>query len=114
MSRTFWMAVGAVGGIVAYRRVTRAVERARELGPLGTAQVAAQATSTVAGHAAHGLGRLKDMSDRRAGRLVVGSAHGPTAEPAAASPRVPLEVPHDWVPVGVAAGGGRHGTEGGA
>jgi hypothetical protein len=65
MSRVFWVAVGAVGGIAAYRRGTRAAARARELGPLGTAQVAAQATSRLAGRTANGLGRLQDVKARR-------------------------------------------------
>lgn len=74
MSRTFWLAVGAVGGIVAYRKSTQAAARARELGALGTAQAAADATSRLAGRTAHGLGRLNDIRDRRQGRLVLGSA----------------------------------------
>jgi hypothetical protein len=68
MSRVFWVAVGAVGGIVAYRKGTQAAARAKELGPLGTAQVAAQATSRLAGRTAHGLGRLNDIKARREGR----------------------------------------------
>lgn len=91
MSRMFWVVVGAAGGIVAYRRGTRAAERARELGPLGTAQVAAQATSRLAGRTAHGLGRLNDIKARREGKLVIGTAQEVT----------PIEpVPADWVAVG--------------
>ncbi len=93
MSRVFWMAVGAVGGVMAYRKGTQAVARARELGPLGTAQVAAQATSSLAGRTANGLGRLKDLQARRQGRLVVGSAQEVSAPAAAQHP-----VPADWVP----------------
>jgi hypothetical protein len=74
MSRAFWMAVGAVGGIVAYRKGVEAAARARELGPLGTAQVAAAATGRLATRTAHGLGRLNDLKARREGRLVIGSA----------------------------------------
>jgi hypothetical protein len=74
MSRAFWMAVGAVGGIVAYRKGIEAAARARELGPLGTAQVAASATGRLATRTAHGLGRLNDLKARREGRLVIGSA----------------------------------------
>ena len=91
MSRMFWVAVGAVGGVVAYRRGTRAAQRARELGPLGTAQVAAQATSRLAGRTAHGLGRLSDLKAHREGRLVIGTAQDVTqTEP---------PVPAEWVPV---------------
>ncbi len=115
MSRTFWVAVGAVGGIVAYRRATRAVARARELGPLGTAQVAAQATSSLAGHTANGLGRLRDFKERREGRLVIGSAHearhGGGAGRAARGTHVDLS--DDWAPVGAATGPGG-GSGGGA
>lgn len=74
MSRTFWLAVGAVGGIVAYRKSAQAAARARELGALGTAQAAAHATSRLAGRTAHGLGRLNDIKAKREGRLVIGSA----------------------------------------
>ena len=117
MSRVFWMAVGAVGGIVAYRKGTQAATRARELGPIGSAQVAAQATSRLAGRTAHGLGRLNDLKARRDGRLVLGSAeelptdpsgpaasagggHPGAADPAAATaPTAPVGTP-------VAAGAG--------
>ncbi len=98
MSRTFWVMVGAVGGVIAYRRGTRAVARARELGPMGSAQVAAQATSRLAARTANGLGHLQEIQDRREGRLVTGSLQ----EVAAAPP------PNDWVAVperGSPAGG---------
>jgi hypothetical protein len=97
MSRVFWMAVGAVGGVAAYRRGTRAVHRARELGPLGTAQVAAATTSKLAGRTAAGLGRLQDVKAQREGRLVLGSA-----EEVLVAPPAPPPVPRDdddWVPV---------------
>lgn len=95
MSRVFWVAVGALGGIVAYRKGTQAAARAKELGPLGTAQVAAQATSRFAGRTAHGLGRLNDIKARREGRLVIGSADELAVEvvgpvrPAGADPVAP-------------------------
>jgi hypothetical protein len=96
MSRVFWMVVGAAGGVVAYRRGTQAVARARELGPLGTAAVAAQATSRLAGRTAHGLGRLQSIKDQRDGRLVIGSAEEITQERAA-----PVGTHEDdgWIPV---------------
>jgi len=82
------MVVGAVGGVVAYRKGTQAAARAKELGPLGSAQVAAQTTSKLAGRTAHGLGRLADAKARREGRLLTGSAQEVTT----ALP------PADWVP----------------
>jgi len=91
MSRTFWMVVGAVGGVVAYRKGTQAAVRAKELGPLGSAQVAAQTTSKLAGRTAHGLGRLQDARARREGRLLTGTAQEVTSGP-----------PADWVPAPVA------------
>ena len=92
MSRTFWLAVGAVGGIVVYRRTTRAAARAKELGALGTAQVAAQSTSLLASRTANGLGRLNDLKARRQGRLVIGSAEE-VGSPEVAEPgsRVPAQ-----------------------
>lgn len=96
MSRVFWMVVGAAGGVVAYRKGTQAVQRAKELGPLGTAQVAAATTSRLAGRTAQGLGRLNDLKAQREGRLVIGSAEevaairtGPTA----------VVTDDEWVPV---------------
>ncbi len=86
MSRAFWVAVGAVGGIIAYRRGTQAADRARELGPVGTAQATAEATSRLAGRTAHGLGRLSDIRDRRAGRLVIGSAEVVESEDGSGDP----------------------------
>ena len=88
MSRTFWMVVGAVGGVVAYRKGTQAAARAKELGPLGSAQVAAQTTSKLAGRTANGLGRLQDVKARREGRLLTGTAQEVTSGPP----------PEDWVP----------------
>ncbi len=92
MSRTFWAVVGAVGGVIAYRKGTQAAHRAKELGPLGSAQVAAQATSRLAGRTANGLGRVQDAKARREGKLLTG-----TAEQVAATP-IGAQVPGDWVP----------------
>ena len=94
MSRVFWMVVGAAGGVVAYRRGTQAVARARELGPLGTAAVAAQATSRLAGRTAHGLGRLQSIKDQRDGRLVIGSAQDVTEVRTGA-----VAIDEEWNPV---------------
>ena len=96
MSRVFWMVVGAAGGVVAYRKGTQAVHRARELGPLGTAQVAAHATSTLAGRTARGLGRLQDIKAQREGRLVIGSAEEVSVVRA---PRADVAIDDEWIPV---------------
>ncbi len=48
MSRTFWVAVGAVGGIYAYRRGQRAVTDAKERGFVGNVQVASDTVASVA------------------------------------------------------------------
>lgn len=82
------MVVGAVGGVVAYRKGTQAAARAKELGPLGSAQVAAQTTSKLAGRTASGLGRLQDARARREGRLLTGTAQEVSAGPP----------PEGWVP----------------
>ena len=91
MSRTFWVVVGAVGGVFAYRKGTQAASRARELGPLGSAQVAAQATSRLAGRTAHGLGRLQDVKARREGKLLNGATEEIESAP------IP-DIPEGWVP----------------
>lgn len=75
------MVVGAVGGVVAYRKGTQAAARAKELGPLGSAQVAAQTTSKLAGRTANGLGRLQEVKARREGRLLTGTAQEVTSGP---------------------------------
>ncbi len=89
MSRTFWVLVGAVGGVVAYRKGTQTATRAKELGPLGSAQVAVSATGRLASRTANGLGRLQEVKARREGKLLTGTAEQIAAEP------VPLE----WLPV---------------
>jgi len=88
MSRTFWVVVGAVGGVVAYRKGTHAARRAKELGPMGSAQVAASATSRMAGRTANGLGRLQEIKARREGRLLTGEVQEGALNPP----------PVGWVP----------------
>ena len=107
MSRTFWLLVGAVGGVVVYRKGTQTANRAKELGPLGSAQVAASATGRLAGRTATGLGRLQDLKARREGKLLTGTAEQIAAEP----------VPVGWVPVdssGIAPGSGGPSSGGGS
>ena len=89
MSRTFWLLVGAVGGVVAYRKGTQTAARAKKLGPLGSAQVAASTTGRLASRTANGLGRLQDVKARREGKLLTGTAEEIAAEPVSA----------EWVPV---------------
>lgn len=112
------MVVGAVGGVVAYRKGTRAAARAKELGPMGSAQVAAQVTSRLAGRTAHGLGRLQEIKARREGRLLSGTAHEVTdvpspaavaAAPGAREPGLVLEDPErpDTLPAGSNGSGAR-------
>jgi len=48
MSRTFWVAVGAVGGIYAYRRGQRAVTDAKDRGFVGNVQLATDTVASVA------------------------------------------------------------------
>lgn len=47
-SRIFWISVGAVGGIVVYRRGQRAVEQARTRGVVGNVSAVAGKVSRVA------------------------------------------------------------------
>lgn len=48
MSRVLWVAVGAAGGIYAYRRGQRALEEAKARGFVGNVQVAAGTAASVA------------------------------------------------------------------
>jgi hypothetical protein len=95
MNRSFWMAVGAIGGIAAYRKSLQVAARAKELGPLGSAQAIAAGTSRAAGRTANGLGRLSDAKERRAGRLLTGSATDRTGLPGSV-PATPSAIPDGW------------------
>lgn len=71
MSRVFWLGVGAVGGVVAYRRGQRAIEGAKERGFVGNLSLAADVTSAVA----QGVGRVvalgtADAYDEEPGRTL--------------------------------------------
>ena len=48
MSRVIWVAVGAAGGIYAYRRGQRALDEAKARGFVGNVQVAAGTAASVA------------------------------------------------------------------
>ena len=67
MSRTFWVAVGAVGGIYAYRRGQRALDNAKERGFVGNVQVAAEAAASVSG----GVARLVALATTPNNAVVV-------------------------------------------
>lgn len=67
MSRTFWVAVGAVGGIYAYRRGQRAVADARTRGFVGNVQVAAETAASVG----QGVGRLAALAGGQPAEPVV-------------------------------------------
>jgi hypothetical protein len=107
------MVVGAVGGVVAYRKGTQAAHRAKELGPMGSAQVAAAATSRLAGRTANGLGRLQEIKARREGRLLTGQVQEVAVEPPPAG-WVPAPAPGEPVVVvstrDAGAGGAGPGT----
>lgn len=93
MTRTFWMAVGALGGIAAYRKSVKVANRARELGPLGSAQAIASGAGRAADRTANGLGRVIESRERRAGRLLSGTATDRTGLPAGQG------IPADWSPL---------------
>ena len=64
MGRAVWMAVGAVSGIYAYRKGTRAIDGARERGFVGNVQIAANGVATVAG----GTSRLISLAAQAASK----------------------------------------------
>ena len=63
MSRTFWVTVGAVGGIVVYRKGQRALDDARERGLIGNIQIAASTAASVA----QGTSRLVGLAAQPGG-----------------------------------------------
>lgn len=67
VSRTFWVAVGAIGGIYAYRRGQRALDDARERGLVGNVQVAAEAAASVA----QGTSRLMALANGKSAAPIV-------------------------------------------
>ena len=75
MSRTFWVAIGAIGGVYAYRRGQRAVDNARERGLVGNVHVAAETVGSVAA----GAGRLVALAGGQSADPVVVN-YRPTAE----------------------------------
>ncbi len=76
MSRMVWVAVGAAGGIFAYKRVTKAVEDARERGLVGNVNAAATTASAFVGS----VRQLTNLSDEGAAKRGVSISRrgGPT------------------------------------
>lgn len=62
MSRTFWVVVGAAGGIYTYRKGTKLAADARDRGALGTVQAAASAAMQVA----NGTRQLIGLNEQQA------------------------------------------------
>ena len=50
MARTFWIAVGAAGGIYAYKRASKAMDTARERGVVGNVNAAATTATSFVGN----------------------------------------------------------------
>lgn len=67
MSRTFWVTVGAVGGIYAYRRGQRTVADAKERGFVGNVQFAADTVTSVA----QGASKLVSIASGQSRPVVV-------------------------------------------
>ncbi|MFY9330263.1 MAG: hypothetical protein WAO41_01140 [Candidatus Nanopelagicales bacterium] len=48
MARTFWFALGATGGVLAYRKGQQLIEQARQRGVVGSVYAATESASAVA------------------------------------------------------------------
>ncbi len=94
MSRVFWLGVGAVGGVVVYRRGLRVFDEAKARGFVGNLQVAADATSAVA----QGVGRVVALG---AGNVTKDDVRGHTLRSVQVTPvvRTPLSRRDQGVPV---------------
>lgn len=77
MRRLVWVAVGAVGGIVVYRRVEQALIQAREQGVVATVQQAGAS-------AAHAV----DVAKQVAGQAIAASRDDQPTTPGAAAAAV--------------------------
>lgn len=77
MRRLVWVTVGAVAGIVVYRRVERAVADTRERGVVATVQQAGAS-------AAHAV----DVARQVAGQAIAATREEPPAAPGAAAAAV--------------------------
>ena len=75
MRRLVWVAVGAVGGIYAYRRGSVLVAQARERGVVLTAQQAAIAAMSTVASARELAGRMNTArNEQTAGQVIKGQA----------------------------------------
>lgn len=85
MRRLFWVAVGAAGGIWAYRRGGEALENARERGVVGNITWATATAGRVAGTATKVMALAAEQGARTAGRLTERAPQAPdeTARPTA-------------------------------
>jgi hypothetical protein len=88
MRRLVWVAVGAVGGILAYRRAQEAIADAREKGVVASAQ-------QVGLSAAHALTTAKTMASgaKAATAAAVEARTAPASGPGAAAARVLATAP---------------------
>ena len=75
MARMVWVALGAAGGIYAYRKSSRALAEARERGLVGNVNAATTSATTAAGN----VRSLIAYSRRRAAERAGGHAHEVTA-----------------------------------
>lgn len=89
MARLFWIGVGAVGGVYAYRKGEQAVDTVREQGVIGTAQiVAAAAVQSAAVLRAQPADAVAQPRGLRVGRFRITRAD----EPAPAPPLSPAAI----------------------
>jgi len=110
MGRVLWASAGAVGGIYAYRRGSRAWENVRGRGVAGSAQLAAAAAAGVLTHfrasslepepAAITSGTYATMPDTQGARSVSASPRT-SAAPAVGGAAV-ASIPQGSIPVGQA------------
>ncbi len=85
MSRLVWVALGAAGGVYAYRRGQRLLEEARERGVVGSVQAATGSATSLA-TAARGLlagTASAPPTSARSGRPASDASPGPTGAAAA-------------------------------
>ncbi|HEY7858890.1 MAG TPA: hypothetical protein VIC82_10370 [Candidatus Nanopelagicales bacterium] len=69
MRRLFWVAVGAAGGIWAYRRGGEALDNARERGVIGNIALATATAGKVAGTATRVIAVAAEQGSRAAGKV---------------------------------------------
>jgi hypothetical protein len=82
--RLFWVAVGAAGGIWAYRRGGEALDNARERGVVGNIAVATATVGKVAGTATRVIAVAAEQGSRVASKVSDRSTES-TKDPGAAS-----------------------------